>query len=54
MTCAEETTYRGTSMTKIVDPKNEIRKRISATTAVLKKLDIFFGSEPNATKNESC
>ena len=42
MKCAEETTYLGASITKIVDPKNEIRKRISATMAVLKKLDIFW------------
>ena len=30
MKCAEETTYLWASITKIVDPKNEIRKRIFA------------------------
>ena len=42
MKCAEETTYLGASVTKIVDLKNKIRKRISAAMAVLKKLDIFW------------
>ena len=39
---AVETTYLGASITKTVDPKHEIRKRISATMAVLKKLDVFW------------
>ena len=39
---AVETTYLGASITKTVDPKHEIRKRISATMAVLEKLDVFW------------
>ena len=42
MKCAEETTYLGASITKPVDPKHEIRKRISATMAVLRKTDVFW------------
>ena len=42
MKCAEETTYLGASITKPVDRQHEIRKRISATMAVLKKLDVFW------------
>ena len=42
MKCAEETNCLGASITKIVDLKNKIRKRISAAMAVLKKLDIFW------------
>ena len=36
-------TYLGTSITRTVDPKHEIRRRISATMAILKNLDIFWG-----------
>ena len=38
----EETTYPGASITKPMDPRHEIRKRISATMAGLKKLDVFW------------
>ena len=42
MKSSEETTYLGASVTQHIDPKHEIRKRISATMAILKKLDIFW------------
>ena len=42
MNCVEETTYLGDSITKQVDPRHEIRKRISATMAVLTKIDVFW------------
>ena len=42
MTCSNDVTYLGMSVTQRVDPKHEIRKRISSTMAVLKKLDIFW------------
>ena len=38
----QETTYLGASVSKRVDPRQEIRKRISATMVTLKKLDIFW------------
>ena len=40
MKCAEETAYLGASIT--MHPKHEIRKRISATMVVLKKLDVLW------------
>ena len=42
MKSSEETTYLGASVRQHIDPKHEIRKRISATMAILKKLDIFW------------
>ena len=51
--CAEGTTYLGASITKAVDPKHEIRKRISATMAVLRNF-MFFGLKPTATKSGRC
>ena len=42
MKSSEETTYLGASVTQHIDPKHEIRKRISATMAILKTLDIFW------------
>ena len=42
MKSSEETTYLGASVTQHIDPKHEIRKRISATMTILKKLDIFW------------
>ena len=41
MPCSNDVTYLGMSVTQRVDPKHEIRKRIS-TMAVLKKLDTFW------------
>ena len=42
MTCVQETTYLGASVSKRVDPRQEIRRRISATMVIFKKLDIFW------------
>ena len=42
VTCSNDVTYLGMSVTQRVDPKHEIRKCISSTIAVLKKLDIFW------------
>ena len=42
MKCVPETTYLGASVSKRVDPRQEIRRRISATMVILKKLDIFW------------
>ena len=42
MKSVEEATYLGMSVTSNHDPRHEIRKRISATMPVLKKLDIFW------------
>ena len=42
MTYSNDVTYLGISVTQRHDPKHEIRKRISSTMAVLKKLDIFW------------
>ena len=41
MKCAQQTTYLGAFISKDRRPKKQIRKRISATMAVLKKLAIF-------------
>ena len=38
----DETIYLGTQITKNVDPKNEINRRISQTMPTLKKLDLFW------------
>ena len=43
MKSTDESTYLGASITRTVNPKHEIRRRISATMAILKKLDIFWG-----------
>ena len=40
MKASDEVKYLGISVTQKIDPKHEIRKQISATMAVLKKLDI--------------
>ena len=42
MKSSEETTYLGASVRQHIDPEHEIRKRISATMAILKKLVIFW------------
>ena len=42
MPCSNDVTYLGMSVTQRVDPKHELRKRISSTMAVLKKLDTFW------------
>ena len=42
MKASDEVKYLGISVTQKIDPKHEIRKQISATMAVLKKLDIFW------------
>lgn len=42
MTSTDEANYLGTSITQTINPKHEIRKRISATMVVLKKFDIFW------------
>ncbi len=38
----KQNTYIGASITQTINPKHEIRKRISAAMAILKKLDIFW------------
>ena len=43
MKSTDESTYLGASITRTVNPKHEIRRRISATMAILKKLDVFWG-----------
>ena len=42
MKASDEVKYPGISVTQTVDPKHEIRKQISATMAVFKKLDTFW------------
>ena len=42
MQTSEDISYLGIHVTKKSDPTHEIRKRISATMAVLKKLDMFW------------
>jgi hypothetical protein len=51
MKSSEETTYLGASVRQHIDPKHEIRKRISATMAILKKLDIFWIKKRIAARN---
>jgi len=51
MKSSEKTTYLGASVTQHIDPKHEIRKRISATMAILKKLDIFWIKKRIAARN---
>ena len=52
MQTSEDISYLGIHVTKKIDPKHAIRKRISPTMAVLKKLDIF-GSTLAAAQNGS-
>ena len=54
MQTSVDISYLGIHVTKKIDPKHEIRKRISATMAVLKTLDIFLSSTLAAAKNGSC
>ena len=42
MTSTDEAKYLGASITQTINPRHEIRKRISATMIVLKKLDTFW------------
>ena len=42
MTSTDEAKYLGASITQTINPRHEIRKRISATMVVLKKLDVFW------------
>ena len=42
MASTNEAKYLGASITQTINPKHEIRKRISAAMAILKKLDIFW------------
>lgn len=53
MTCVQETTYLGASVSKRVDPRQEIRRRISATMVILKSWT-SFGSKQIVTRNGSC
>ena len=42
MTSTDEAKYLGALITRTIIPRDEIRKRISATMVVLKKLDVFW------------
>ena len=50
MKATEEETYLGAKINKHVDPKHEIRARISATMPILKKLDAFWNKAKCNTK----
>ena len=50
MKTTEEATYLGAKINKHVDPKHEIRARISATMPILKKLDTFWNKSKCNTK----
>ena len=42
MICSEEVLYLGVKVTEKIDPKHEIRSRISATMAILERLNLFW------------
>ena len=43
MKSTDETTYSGASITRRMNPKHEIRRRISATMALVEKMGMFWG-----------
>jgi hypothetical protein len=50
MPTTENTKYLGVNINKKIDPKHEIKARISATMPTLKKLDIFWRKTNCSTK----
>ena len=54
MMSTDKSTYLGISITRTINPKHEIRRRISATMAILKKNWIFSGEKRNATDLGNC